>query len=90
MYKEDLALNNLPWLICYKTQPNPTKPNQTKPNQTKLNQIKPLFIINMAYFQYETPFLYISSRLKKFVYGVIFLFHSLTYYKVNQTTNKPT
>ena len=27
MYKEDLALNNLQWLICHKTQ---TKPNQTK------------------------------------------------------------
>ena len=23
MYKEDLALNNLEWLIYYKTQPNP-------------------------------------------------------------------
>ena len=22
MYKEDLALNNLQWLICYKTKPN--------------------------------------------------------------------
>ena len=22
MHKEDLALNNLPWLICHKTQPN--------------------------------------------------------------------
>ena len=22
MYKEDLALNNLQWFICYKTQPN--------------------------------------------------------------------
>ena len=22
MYKEDLALNNQQWLICYKTQPN--------------------------------------------------------------------
>ena len=29
MYKEDLTLNNLQWLICHKT----------KPNQTKLNQI---------------------------------------------------
>ena len=27
MYKEDLALSNLQWLICHK--PNPTKPNQT-------------------------------------------------------------
>ena len=23
MYKKDLALNNLQWLICYKTQPKP-------------------------------------------------------------------
>ena len=22
IYKEDLALNNLQWLICHKTQPN--------------------------------------------------------------------
>ena len=27
MYKEDLALNNLQWLICH-------KPNQTKSNQS--------------------------------------------------------
>ena len=27
MYTVDLALNNLQWLICHKTQPNPTKPN---------------------------------------------------------------
>ena len=25
MYKKDLALNNLQWLICHKTQPNQTK-----------------------------------------------------------------
>ena len=30
MYQEDLALNNLQWLICNKTKPNQTKPNQTK------------------------------------------------------------
>ena len=29
MYKQDLALNNVQWLICHKTQPNHTKPNQT-------------------------------------------------------------
>ena len=28
MYKENLALNNLQWLICHKTKPNQTKPNQ--------------------------------------------------------------
>ena len=27
MYKKGLALNNLQWLIWYKTQPNPTQPN---------------------------------------------------------------
>ena len=27
MYKEDLALNNLQWLICHKTKPNPTQSN---------------------------------------------------------------
>ena len=25
MYKQYLALNNLQWLICHKTKPNPTK-----------------------------------------------------------------
>ena len=34
MYKEDLALNNLQWLICHKI-----KPNQTKPN--------PMYLVNM-------------------------------------------
>ena len=27
MFKEDLALNNLQWLICHKTKPNKTKLN---------------------------------------------------------------
>ena len=26
MYKKDLALNDLQWLICYKTKLNQTKP----------------------------------------------------------------
>ena len=31
MYKEDLALNNLQWLICHKTKPTkPTKLKQSK------------------------------------------------------------
>ena len=25
MYKQDLALNNLQWLICHQTKPNQTK-----------------------------------------------------------------
>ena len=28
MYKEDLALNDLQWLIGHKTKTNQTKPNQ--------------------------------------------------------------
>ena len=40
MYEEDLALNNLQWLICYKTKRNETKRNQKKqikknPRQTQ-------------------------------------------------------
>ena len=27
MYRDDLALNNLKWLICHKTKPNQTNPN---------------------------------------------------------------
>ena len=26
IYKKDLALDNLQWLICHKTKPNQTKP----------------------------------------------------------------
>ena len=26
MYKPDLALNNLQWMICHQTKPNQTKP----------------------------------------------------------------
>ena len=41
MYKKDLALNDLQWLICHKTKQNQTKPNQTntKPNQTNTKAI---------------------------------------------------
>ena len=43
VYKEDLAINILQWLICHKTQPNQAKPNQTKPNQIwKKNYFKTL------------------------------------------------
>ena len=28
MYKKDLALNNLQWLICHKTKPNQTKQSE--------------------------------------------------------------
>ena len=45
MYKEDLALNDLQWLICHKTQPNPMgcfKENLIQPDFTRniVNKIK--------------------------------------------------
>ena len=32
MYKEDLALNNLQWLICHKTQPTKNQASKIKSN----------------------------------------------------------
>ena len=63
MYKEDLALNNLQWLMCHKTQPNQTKLNLTKPIFFYLlNSINRLFIYNTVFFLFcqLTNFLYIS------------------------------
>ena len=33
MYKKDLALNNLQWLICHKTKPNLCQEAHKKNNQ---------------------------------------------------------
>ena len=42
MYKMDLVLNNLQWLICLKTKPNQTKKKQKKKhNKLTLYQILP-------------------------------------------------
>ena len=51
MYKDDLALNNLQWLICYKTQPNPTKPVRVQP-MDKIDLFKNyLYLIGLIYIQ---------------------------------------
>ena len=34
MYKKDLALDNLQWLLCHKT--HPTKPTRDKPTNSDL------------------------------------------------------
>ena len=39
MYKQDLALNNLQWLICHKTKPNQIKP-KLSPKLTNLYLLK--------------------------------------------------
>ena len=41
MYKEDLALNNLQWLLCLKTQPNQIKLNEFQ--LIKLRHLIPSF-----------------------------------------------
>ena len=35
MYKENLALNNIKWLICHKTNPNQTKLKYTKAHRSR-------------------------------------------------------
>ena len=63
MFKEDLALNNLQWLICHKTQPNQTKHIfiqcvyikrffKHKINEKNINTVARLnnFIILLVYF----------------------------------------
>ena len=40
MYKEDLALNNLQWLICHKTQPNQNRHSASFFFQYKLSFVK--------------------------------------------------
>ena len=38
MYKKDLALNNLQWLICYETKPNQNQA-KTKPNKLIVSSV---------------------------------------------------
>ena len=40
MYKEDLASNNLQWLICHKTKPNLNRFDVYKPVITTLFQYR--------------------------------------------------
>ena len=49
MYKKDLALNNLQWLMCHKT-----KPNQAKPNASQMMSI---FLLHPVYIKRHQIFL---------------------------------
>ena len=51
MYKKDLALNTLQWLICHKT-----KPNQTKPNLLMLTLLSVDEILLPRYLNWSTNF----------------------------------
>ena len=64
MYKEDLALNNLAWLICNKTQPNQTKPQIIEAHNILFNypivyfKIIVGFLVHSSISFYETHLLY--------------------------------
>ena len=47
MYKLDLALNNLQWLICHKTRPNQTKPNLIVQWFTSLTEVLGLHMLRL-------------------------------------------
>ena len=55
MYKENLALNNLQWLICYK--------NQTKPNKImRLVLFLSLFLsLSLCYITYAMDFRFVPN-----------------------------
>ena len=48
MYKQDLVLNNLQWLICHKTKPNQTTVVQHLYDPSKTLQNFRLILIHMA------------------------------------------
>ena len=51
MYKEDLVLNNLQWLICHKTKPNQTMNLTTqivKENMSKVGSVNPQLNIYLS------------------------------------------
>ena len=45
LYKKDLVLYNLQWLICHKAKPNQTKPNQTHEQWFKFTKFGSLSLI---------------------------------------------
>ena len=64
MCTQDLALNNLQWLICHKI-----KPNQTKPNPWDIIGVKLYFSLCKRRSYYTLLTLYLSS----FMVAVIFV-----------------
>ena len=45
MYKKDLALNDLQWLMCHRTKPNPISLERAASLQLKLSLITPLLLV---------------------------------------------
>ena len=71
MYKEHMALNNLQWLICHKTQPNQAKPNHIESSYQLFAQISNLALVyaintaeSLPQFSMGTSHFWPCARLK--------------------------
>ena len=80
-----MALNNLQWLMSYKTKPNQYKPNQTKPTSTSL-------VVQQFISLTELLGTYVSNHLESlhiYIYIYIYTVLSiLTYENVSIYTPK--
>ena len=54
MYNEDLTSNNLQWLMCHKTQPNPTKCDSLTSRHKISQDVLILFTNPSAWAGYNT------------------------------------
>ena len=68
MYKEDLALNNPQWLICYTTQPNQTNPFMPLKIKTNLK-------MNRKIYKFLLKFCSVYISIITFLYFHITLTH---------------
>ena len=62
MYKDDLALNNLHWLICHKTKPNQTLGNCFKSTDYDWCHCDLYFLSRSWYFSCFSPFSAFTPR----------------------------
>ena len=62
MYKEDLALNNLQWLICHKTKPLPSQLQRDKTPLTSVLDMTLNILMVGALGNAEYPFIAIALR----------------------------
>ena len=61
MYKDDLTLNNLQWLICRKTQSN--QPNQITPRSSLVGSGSPVNVLSKYQIDLLENYLYLIGIL---------------------------
>ena len=61
MYKEDLAINNLQWMICHKTKPNQTKKPLGRPCISDMKNMKIISTFQVRKIFLPTLNIYIQS-----------------------------